>query len=313
MVSTLELDESIFKLGTSKIFFKAGVLAELEEKRDAILFDIFSRIQAAARMWAARRQMRKILHRAVAVRVIQRNARVYGDLREWPWWQLYTKVRPLLAATRNDEELRKKEMELALVRERAERDKQERETLEKLQMALEAEKRKVEDDLEAERALTLDKDALLERSKQREADLEEEVNALQSDINTLDSQVNRAMCLQKESEEKYENLREALDQAADHLGRLEQELQLRDERELGLQEQLRRTSDELDVLQSDLERQHKVSQNLEGILSQREEWLARAKEREQSAISELREKVEIEIANKYCFSKISCFRKLTFL
>jgi myosin protein heavy chain len=226
------------------------VLAELEEKRDAILFDIFSRIQAAARMWAARRQMRKILHRAVAVRVIQRNARVYGDLREWPWWQLYTKVRPLLAATRNDEELRKKEMELALVRERAERDKQERETLEKLQMALEAEKRKVEDDLEAERALTLDKDALLERSKQREADLEEEVNALQSDINTLDSQVNRAMCLQKESEEKYENLREALDQAADHLGRLEQELQLRDERELGLQEQLRRTSDELDVLQS---------------------------------------------------------------
>jgi len=117
MVHTLELDESIFKLGTSKIFFKAGVLAELGEKRDALLFDIFSRIQASARMWAAQRQMRKILHRAVAVRVIQRNTRVYGDLREWPWWQLYTKVRPLLAATRNDEELRKKEVELALVRE----------------------------------------------------------------------------------------------------------------------------------------------------------------------------------------------------
>ncbi len=43
-------------------------------------------------MYTARRQMRKILNRAEAIRTIQRNARVYGELREWPWWQLYTKV-----------------------------------------------------------------------------------------------------------------------------------------------------------------------------------------------------------------------------
>lgn len=92
MVTALELDQSIFRVGTSKIFFKAGVLAELEERRDALLFEIFSRLQAVARMWTARRQMKKILNRAVAIRTIQRNARVYGELREWPWWQLYTKV-----------------------------------------------------------------------------------------------------------------------------------------------------------------------------------------------------------------------------
>jgi myosin protein heavy chain len=92
MVKTLELDDAIFKIGTSKIFFKAGVLAELEERRDALLFEIFSRLQAVARMWTARRQMKKVLNRAVAIRTIQRNARVYGELREWPWWQLYTKV-----------------------------------------------------------------------------------------------------------------------------------------------------------------------------------------------------------------------------
>jgi len=114
IVEVLELDDVIFKLGTSKIFFKAGVLlAELEERRDALLFEIFSRLQAVARMWTAWRQM-KVLNRAVAVRTIQRNARVYGELREWPWWQLYTKVRPLLAATRNDDELRKKEAESVL-------------------------------------------------------------------------------------------------------------------------------------------------------------------------------------------------------
>lgn len=93
MVDALELDKTTFRIGTSKIFFKAGILAELEERRDALLFDVFSRLQAAARMWTARRHMKKVLNRAMAVRTIQRNARVYGDLREWPWWQLYTKVR----------------------------------------------------------------------------------------------------------------------------------------------------------------------------------------------------------------------------
>lgn len=93
MVNALELDTATFKIGTSKIFFKAGVLAELEERRDALLYDIFSRLQAVSRMFSARRQMKKILNRAVAIRTIQRNARVYGDLRDWPWWQLYTKVR----------------------------------------------------------------------------------------------------------------------------------------------------------------------------------------------------------------------------
>ena len=93
MVDALELDKSIFRIGTSKIFFKAGVLAELEERRDALLFDIFSRLQAVARKFTARRQMMKILNRAVAIRTIQRNARIYGELRDWPWWNLYTKVR----------------------------------------------------------------------------------------------------------------------------------------------------------------------------------------------------------------------------
>ena len=92
IVDALELDKTMYRIGTSKIFFKAGVLAELEERRDALLFDVFSRLQACARMWTARRQMKKVLNRAIAVRTIQRNARVYGELRDWPWWQLYTKV-----------------------------------------------------------------------------------------------------------------------------------------------------------------------------------------------------------------------------
>ncbi|KAJ7621122.1 P-loop containing nucleoside triphosphate hydrolase protein [Roridomyces roridus] len=297
MVKALELDEAIFKIGTSKIFFKAGVLAELEERRDLHLFEVFSRLQAVARMWTARRQMRKILHRAVAIRTIQRNARVYGELREWPWWQLYTKVRPLLAATRNDEELRKKEAELLLIKERAERDKQEREALETLKMSLEAEKRRVEEELEAERGLALDKDALLDRSKKREGELEDEVASLQSDLDTLDSQLDRMLKIQKESEEKHDNLRQMFDQAAEHLVRLEAEQKDWTTREADLNAELAAAQQEADVTRADLEELRKVGEELKNLALQREEDLARAKERTDVAVKELETKLETELRN----------------
>lgn len=209
------------------------------------------------------------------------------------------KVRPLLAATRNDEELRKKEMELTLIKERSERDKREREALEKLKMTLEAEKRKVEDELEAERVLAFDKDALLERSKKRESELEEEIVALQADIATLDSQLTRAMRLQKESEEKYEKLREAFEQAADHLVRLEQGENAWTEREIQLKDELKKAQDDIDTLQSDLEQLQSVSEELRSLALQRDEDLARTRERMDETVKELRGKLNIETRNRF--------------
>jgi myosin protein heavy chain len=189
-------------------------------------------------------------------------------------------------------------MELALIKERAERDKQEREALEKLKMSLEAEKRKVEDNLEAERALAVEKDALLERSKKQEAELEDEIAALQADIATLDSQLSRAMRLQKESEEKYEMLRENFDEAAEHLVRLEGGEQSWVTRELELNEELKKAQDEIEALQSDLEQIHEVSEELRSLALQREEDLGRTKERMESAVKDLRGKLDVEVRNR---------------
>ncbi|KAJ8508333.1 hypothetical protein ONZ45_g9391 [Pleurotus djamor] len=294
MVDALDLDKSIYRVGTSKIFFKATVLAELEERRDAMLFDIFSRLQAVARMYTARRQMKKILNRAVAIRTIQRNARVYGELRDWPWWQLYTKVRPLLAATRNDDELRKKEAELALIRERAERDKQEKAALEELKMSLETEKRKVEDSLEAERAAGMDKEARLERSKIREVELEEEVLALQSYLETQDKHLDETRRMQKEKDGAHELLKQAFDQAAEHLVRLEAEQQESAKREEELVEELRIHQEHLHGLQADHDELTKVSEDLKNLVVQREEDLARAKERMDVLVADLEGKFNSE-------------------
>ncbi len=294
MVEALELDRSTFKIGTSKIFFKAGVLAEMEERRDHLLYDVFSRFEAACRMYTARRQMKKILHRATAIRTIQRNARVYAELREWPWWQLYTKIRPLLQATRHDEELKKKDLELALVTERAQRDEQEKQKLEALKHSLEAEKKRVEDELQAERALLVDKAQVLARSKEREASLEEEIATMQGDIDTLESQLERALAAQQVAEQSHKELKTAFDSAAEHLLRFEADQKVWVQREADLTANVDKHTVELERVRSEQAILLGERDKLMRKIAEREEDVERTHARMAAAVAELERKLALE-------------------
>lgn len=204
-------------------------------------------------------------------------------------------MRPLLAATRNDDELRKKDAELELIRERAERDQREREALESLKMRLEQGKRKVEEDLEAERRLGIDKDALLARSKKREGQLEDDIQTLQVDIDTLDSQLDRVLRDQKATEDKYEALREAFDQAAEHLVRLEHEQVGWTGRETELVERLQKADNEIKRLSSAKEILEKSGEELKLLVSEREEDIARVRERMEAALADMEGKLTAEV------------------
>lgn len=295
MVEALEMDRASFKVGLTKIFFKAGILAELEEKRDAHLYDIFARFQGACRMFTARRQMKKILNRASAVRTIQRNARLYVQLREWPWWQLYSKVRPLLKATRHDEELKRKQLELAMVTERAERDQKEREALEALRFKLENDKKRVEADLESERALLVDKDQLLARSKERESALEEDLASMQADIDQLDNQLERAIAGQRAAEQARDELKSAFDAAAEHLIRLEAEQQQWQSKETTLIASAGQHSEELDKLKVERQALSSEKSELSLKLREREQDLERTQKRLTAAVAEVEGKLKQEV------------------
>lgn len=199
ILTSLDLDPRTYQLGLTKVFFKAGILAEIEERRDDVLSVIFTSVQAACRRFVARRQAVKILHRAAAVRTIQRNARIYNQLRAWPWWPLFQRVRPLLAAARNDDEVRRKEEELVAAKEQAEREARERGRLEAVQAKLEEDRVKMEAVLASERAMTVEMELLLTRSKEREA-------ALEGDLEIVDVQLDKALALKSRLEGRIADL-----------------------------------------------------------------------------------------------------------
>ena len=56
-IEALELDSNLYRIGQSKIFFRAGVLAHLEEERDLKLTDIIVKFQSYARGYVARKSV----------------------------------------------------------------------------------------------------------------------------------------------------------------------------------------------------------------------------------------------------------------
>jgi len=54
-INTLELDTNLFRVGQSKVFFRAGVLAHLEEERDIKITDVIISFQAWCRGYVARK------------------------------------------------------------------------------------------------------------------------------------------------------------------------------------------------------------------------------------------------------------------
>ena len=118
MIKALELDSNLYRIGQSKVFFRAGVLAHLEEERDLKITDVIIGFQACCRGYLARKAFAKRQQQLTAMKVLQRNCAAYLKLRNWQWWRLFTKVKPLLQVSRQEEEMMAKEEELIKVKEK---------------------------------------------------------------------------------------------------------------------------------------------------------------------------------------------------
>lgn len=112
LVKQMNLDNDKYQIGTTKVFFKATVLAELEELRDAKLSVCITKFQAFCRGRMARQYQTRFSKQTDAIRVMQRNARIYISLHEWPWWKIYAKLKPLNEAYRVDSQMREKEQKI---------------------------------------------------------------------------------------------------------------------------------------------------------------------------------------------------------
>ncbi|CAB4064359.1 MYH6_7 [Lepeophtheirus salmonis] len=106
LMENIKFDKTKYKLGHTKVFFRAGALALLEEMRDTIVVRLIRWLQARFYGSLARKKYDKKAEQRKLLIVIQRNFRKFMQLRNWGWFIIIQKTRPLIGQINIEEELK---------------------------------------------------------------------------------------------------------------------------------------------------------------------------------------------------------------
>merc|ERR1712062_965996 len=96
----IALDPEKWRLGHTKVFFRAGILGFMEEVREDRIGEVLSWLQAQARGKASRVVFKKMQDQKLALYCLQRTIRNYHIGKTWLWWQLWLAVKPNLKCTK---------------------------------------------------------------------------------------------------------------------------------------------------------------------------------------------------------------------
>ncbi|KAK9399978.1 myosin-9 [Crotalus adamanteus] len=209
MIKALELDPNLYRIGQSKVFFRAGVLAHLEEERDLKITDVIIGFQACCRGYLARKAFAKRQQQLTAMKVLQRNCAAYLKLRNWQWWRLFTKVKPLLQVSRQEEEMLAKDEELMKVKEKQVAAENRLTEMETLHTQLMTEKMQLQEQLQAEIELCAEAEEIRARLTAKKQELEEICHDLEARV---EEEEERCQHLQTEKKKMQQNIQELEEQ-----------------------------------------------------------------------------------------------------
>ena len=96
----IKLEGEKYRLGHTKVFFRAGILGYMEEVREDKISSVLALLQAQARGKAGRTMFSKLKERKLALYCLQRTIRNYWVGKTWKWWQLWLAIKPNLKCTK---------------------------------------------------------------------------------------------------------------------------------------------------------------------------------------------------------------------
>merc|ERR1712117_796185 len=95
----IKLDKEKWRLGHTKVFFRAGVLGLMEETREDKIGSVLAWLQSGARGKASRMAFKKLQDQKMALYACQRAIRMYMIAKTWLWMQIWLSIKPNLKCT----------------------------------------------------------------------------------------------------------------------------------------------------------------------------------------------------------------------
>ncbi|XP_043189559.1 myosin heavy chain, muscle-like isoform X30 [Amphibalanus amphitrite] len=297
-LETIEMDPEKFRLGHTKVFFRAGVLGQMEELRDERLSKIFSWLQSWVRGYFTRKEFKKLQKQRLALQVVQRNLRKYMQLRNWMWFKLWQKIKPMLNVTRIEDEMRALEAKAEKALSAIEKEEKLRKQLDdqnarltkerdELLSALDEEKGSISDYHAKQQKLQAQKKQLekqLQETQDRLSEEEEAREALNQAKKKLDQEMSRIkkeledyeLTIQKAEQDKatkdhqIRNLQDEVAHQQELIAKLNKEKKQ-------LQENQQKTSEDLQCQEDRVNHLNKVKAKLERSLDELEDSVEREK------------------------------------
>ncbi|XP_034474518.1 myosin heavy chain, muscle isoform X21 [Drosophila innubila] len=298
LIESTELAEDQYRLGNTKVFFRAGVLGQMEEFRDERLGKIMSWMQAWARGYLSRKGFKKLQEQRVALKVVQRNLRKYLQLRTWPWYKLWQKIKPLLNVSRIEDEIARLEEKAKKAEELHAAEVKVRKELEVLNAKLLAEKTALLDSLSGEKGqlqdfqernakltaqkndcenqlrdiqerLTQEEDARNQLFQQKKK-ADQEISGLKKDIEDLELNVQKAEQDKATKDHQIRNLNDEIAHQDELINKLNKEKKMQGESN-------QKTGEELQAAEDKINHLNKVKAKLEQTLDELEDSLEREK------------------------------------
>ncbi|XP_062888004.1 unconventional myosin-XVIIIa isoform X12 [Mobula hypostoma] len=189
LLESLDLEKSSYHMGLSRVFFRAGTLVKLEEQRDEQTRRNITLFQAACRGYLARQYFKKRKIQDLAIRCIQKNIKKNKGVKNWPWWKLFTTVRPLIEVQLTEEQIRGKDEEIQQLRSKIERVEKERNELRLTNDRLESRLGELTSELTDERNTGESTSQLLETETADRLRLEKEMKELQAKCDGMKKQM----------------------------------------------------------------------------------------------------------------------------
>ncbi|XP_003747771.1 myosin heavy chain, muscle [Galendromus occidentalis] len=315
VIGKIELDQDEYRFGQTKIFFRAGVLGRLEEMRDERLGKIMTMIQSACRWYLCKKKFQKLKEQRVALVIIQRNLRRFAQLRNWLWWKLFSKVKPMIHVVRAEDEIRALEQKLAEEHEAFLKEEKLRKELESQGVKLLQEKNDLFMQLESERSGASDIEQRLNKTLAQKNDLDRQLRDAEDRLHRQEDDYQRMTSNKKKLEGEISGYKKDLDdlqlslqkaeqdkQSKDHQIRsLNDEIQHQDEliqklnkEKKHLQESGQKSAEDLQGLEDKVNHLNKVKSKLEQTLDELEDSLEREK-KTRAELDKNKRKVEADL------------------
>ncbi|KAI6240101.1 Myosin motor domain-containing protein [Aphelenchoides fujianensis] len=233
LVKEQKLQPEDFRVGRSKTQTRfrlrsssaPGILARMEEFRDAAISVMVAKFQCACRAYLAQCERKRREKMGDAIETLQWNIRKWVELRTFAWYRLYTRIKPMLTGLESNAQVKAMESKLKDMEKQQKADEEQ-------QAKLTRELAQQKEELESLKANHANQTLVLERRKAEVKELNDQLDQERSRLTELESTTaQRVKSMEKE-------MQAVKDKAALETKRLQTEAQKRQAEVEELQRQL---------------------------------------------------------------------------